>query len=236
MAGHHVQSVAILQFVFEIGRPVLQHALEHPAAYSGIIITSPRAIDAIVHLRCDAHVLTAWHKHPVFVVGAASADRVAADLHWTVTMPAAPTAGDLAAAIVAHLQHHGPLAKPLLFLCAPSRRAELPDTLRQHQVCRIHSACHIVDVSVRCRLRSCTCTSQPPATRALMRRSSCAATHKVSQQSINQSMQQNYLCSNVMHHVPVCIKCLCAFNTPLSQSRPVWCSSVRLASGPLPRA
>ncbi|MDQ7039827.1 MAG: uroporphyrinogen-III synthase [Rhodothermus sp.] len=100
----------------------LRAVLAHPEAYSGLIFTSPRAVEAVRRLRIP---LEAWRAHPVYVVG----PRTAAAVRKIGWEPRGETAGS-GSELARRIQQGARPICPLLFLCGARRREELPTLLR----------------------------------------------------------------------------------------------------------
>ncbi len=100
----------------------LRAALACPEAYSGLIFTSPRAVEAVRRLGIP---LEAWKEHSVYVVGPRTAEAVR-EIGWEPRGEAAGSGSELARRI----QQVPRPTHPLLFLCGARRREELPSLLR----------------------------------------------------------------------------------------------------------
>lgn len=101
----------------------LQAALAHPEAYSGLIFTSARAVEAVCRLKT---LPDAWRQRPVYVVGPRTAAAIR-KIGWSPQGEEAGVGDKLARLI---LQAPRP-TQPLLFLCGTRRRNELPVLLRE---------------------------------------------------------------------------------------------------------
>ncbi len=116
--GFRARCVPVLRFE-RAHEAALSERLAHPARYGGLVLTSPRAAEAV-----QAGDLTAWRSKPAFVVGPATA----AVMRALGLRPEGEQAGEaeaLAEFIVLHR-----FDRPLLFLCGDRRRDVLPDRLR----------------------------------------------------------------------------------------------------------
>lgn len=104
----------------------LQRVLAHPEAYGGLILTSPRAVEAVRRL---GQLLEAWRTHPVYAVGPRTAEAARA-------LGLRPCGQESGTGInLAHFILTQPRPKrPLLFLCGARRSEELPMLLRQEGI------------------------------------------------------------------------------------------------------
>lgn len=117
-AGFTARCVPVLTFE-RANRGALIERLQRPAAYAGLVLTSPRAAQAL-----DGLDLEAWQSVPTFVVGPATAE-AAAQLGLSPVGDEAGHADALADRIVQRS-----LDRPLLFLCGDRRLDTLPDRLQ----------------------------------------------------------------------------------------------------------
>jgi uroporphyrinogen-III synthase len=117
-AGFTAQCVPVLHFEF-VGRDALAERIQRPEDRAGLILTSPRAVEAVQDFD-----LTAWRDHPTFVVGPRTAGE-AAKLGLRPVGEKSGSADDLADVITARS-----FERPLLFLCGDRRRDTVPDRLR----------------------------------------------------------------------------------------------------------
>lgn len=99
----------------------LQMALAQPEAYSGVIFTSPRAVEAVRRL---GTLPAMWQQQPVYAVGPRTAAAIRA-MGWRPQGEEAGSGRELARRI---LEAPRP-ERPLLFLCGRRRRDELPALL-----------------------------------------------------------------------------------------------------------
>ena len=116
-AGFTARCVPVLTFEMA-NRGALAERLRRPAAYAGLVLTSPRAVLALDGLDLDA-----WQAVPTFVVGPATAEAAA----QRGLSPVGEDAGH-ADALANHIVQRS-LDRPLLFLCGDRRRDTLPDRL-----------------------------------------------------------------------------------------------------------
>ena len=117
-AGFDARCAPVLRFE-HVGRDVLAETMGRLDAFAGLILTSPRAADALHGLD-----LSGWQEKPTFVVGPATAEAARA-LGLRTEGEEAGQADELAARIAARR-----FEAPLLFLCGDRRRDVLPDWLR----------------------------------------------------------------------------------------------------------
>lgn len=124
-AGYAPVSVPVLRFEF-VNRKQLRDCLERPGAYAGLVLTSPRAVDALTDVMSwlpSENVR--WHARPVFAVGPATADA----LRTIGFQPEGEDSGS-AAMLAAYLARQT-FDAPLLFLCGNRRRDVLPRQLEE---------------------------------------------------------------------------------------------------------
>lgn len=123
-AGYEPVSRPVLRFTF-VGEEALRADLARPKDYGGLILTSPRAVQALVAalgwLPAEA---ARWHTLPVFAVGPATA----AALHEAGFAPEGEASGT--AELLADYVAERSFEAPLLFLCGNRRRDTLPERLR----------------------------------------------------------------------------------------------------------
>lgn len=123
-AGYEPVSVPVLRFTF-VNQALLRANLERPAAYGGLLLTSPRAAEALAEaLSWLPSETVRWHARRVFAVGPATA----AVLREAGFAPEGEGSGtaDMLADYITRQEFDG----PLLFLCGNRRRDVLPDRLR----------------------------------------------------------------------------------------------------------
>lgn len=127
-AGYAVRSEPVLSFTF-IHQERLKTVLAQPEAYSGLILTSPRAAMAIQHLAAGGgQELAAWKERPIYTVG----PRTAADVRTLGGTPRGAETGsgeDLADFIVDAVRETSTVDRPLLLLSGNRRREDLPNRL-----------------------------------------------------------------------------------------------------------
>lgn len=116
-AGFTAQCVPVLHFE-TVNREELAEHIQRPAAYAGLVLTSPRAVQALAGLD-----LSAWRSRPTYVVGPATA-AAAASLGLR---PIGEEAGDADA--LADVMVETSVERPFLFLCGDRRRDTLPERL-----------------------------------------------------------------------------------------------------------
>jgi uroporphyrinogen-III synthase len=123
--GFAVDSLAVLSFDVVHGE-ALRSALEHPNSYDGLILTSPRAVDALGDaLPWLPAENMLWHNKASFAVGPRTADA----LRSIGFEPQGEESGS--AEMLADLICGLTFRRPLLFLCGNRRREVLPDRLHE---------------------------------------------------------------------------------------------------------
>jgi uroporphyrinogen-III synthase len=120
--GFQVVTIPVLAFTF-VHEDVLRERLQAADAYGGLVLTSPRAVEALRRARDDGATLAPWRETPAFAVGPRTASEAAA-LGLTPVGQDSGSADALADVIVRHEP-----AKPLLFLAGNRRRDVLPEAL-----------------------------------------------------------------------------------------------------------
>ncbi|MDX1545967.1 MAG: uroporphyrinogen-III synthase [Rhodothermales bacterium] len=120
-AGYRVVSQPVLTFRW-VDPEALSAALGASHRWGGLILTSPRAAEALARVWTDAHA-RAWRGRTVFAVGPRTADGARA----LGLAPEGEEAGEAHA--LAERIAGRPFAAPLLFLCGDRRRDELPRAL-----------------------------------------------------------------------------------------------------------
>ena len=117
-----------------INLQALYKALCEPKAYSGLILTSPRAVKAVVEATSSTDWVQSyclpWSKLPTFVVGQAT-EQGAKELGLATVGEDSGSAESLLPHI---LQRIPPGGLPLLFPCGNLRRETIPAALRKHGV------------------------------------------------------------------------------------------------------
>ncbi len=122
-AGFRARCVPVLRFEFVNGA-ALRERLARPADFGGLVLTSPRAAEAMERA---GPLPAGWGDKPAFVVGPATA----AAARTVGLRPEGDGAGE-GEALAAHIAEAviaGPFSPPLLFLCGDRRRDALPDRL-----------------------------------------------------------------------------------------------------------
>ncbi|MGI9174275.1 MAG: uroporphyrinogen-III synthase [Rhodothermales bacterium] len=129
-AGFRCRSVPVLDFEFT-GREALQEKLAHPDRYGGLLLTSPRAVEALAEaLLWLPNQVAAWTAKPVFAVG----PRTSEVLRQLGLQPQGEQAGNAEALADVLEQTATKLDGMLLFLCGDRRREILPERLRRADV------------------------------------------------------------------------------------------------------
>ena len=99
-------------------------------AYSGLVWTSIRGVQAMQEHAMEPELLAKWKNKPIYVVGPAT-KRAIESLGLSATGEDTGNAEALAHFIV---QHHTDTENPLLFICGSSRRDELPSILQSSPI------------------------------------------------------------------------------------------------------
>lgn len=122
--GFDVRSIPVLDFE-RVNLDRLRDILGRPEEYSGLVLTSPRAVDALREaFDRDSAAHERWRSKPVFVVGPRTADGV----RMLGLDPVGETSGSAEALARRILSE--PAKHRLLFLSGNRRRELLPSTLR----------------------------------------------------------------------------------------------------------
>lgn len=126
-AGFTCESIPALTFNF-VNQGPLQNALERPADHSGLIFTSPRAVEAVgkIYPKLNVEFHHEWSSRKIFVVGEATAAAVSKDLRIPTFGKESGNAQQLAPIIIRETKAFD---KPLLFACGNIKRDELPRLL-----------------------------------------------------------------------------------------------------------
>jgi uroporphyrinogen-III synthase len=117
--GYRVDVVPVLRFEFVRG-PALREVLERVDTFGGLIVTSPRAVEALGRHEV---LIGPWTSRTLYAVGPETARR-ARELGFSPQGEEAGSADELADMII-----DDPPLKPLLFLSGNRRRDTLPDRL-----------------------------------------------------------------------------------------------------------
>ena len=124
-AGFQARSIPVLRFEL-LNDESLRRTLERPKDYDGLVVTSPRAVDALadaISWLPSENML--WHAKAVFAIGPRTADAARA-IGFEPVGEDAGSAENLAAFIS---RRH--LARPLLFLSGDRRKDTLPEVLKE---------------------------------------------------------------------------------------------------------
>ena len=128
-----VRSVPLLRFHF-INQQVLERELDRDAAYSGLILTSPRAVDAVANIMTASQAVR-WREKQNFTLGPRTSARAfASGLTRRLHQEVAGNSRILALSIVKQLQEQDGGSWRFLMPCSSLARDELPMILRQHHV------------------------------------------------------------------------------------------------------
>jgi uroporphyrinogen-III synthase len=126
-AGWTAACCPVLSFTFTHQEALMDH-LETASAYSGLILTSPRAVQALAQAFEKEPALTKlWTDQPVYVVGPKTAERV----KELGLEPKAEEAGQAAGLIdkIAASWEKQSMRSPMLFLSGNRRRETIPQGL-----------------------------------------------------------------------------------------------------------
>jgi uroporphyrinogen-III synthase len=129
-----VWPVSVLKFVFE-DPEILVKELEKTEDYEGIILTSPRSVEAVGHAfsssSLDNDLRNIWREDKIcYVVGDSSFDRVSRLLRWNsekISGQETGNAKNLSQKIIDDFDGKGPVK--FLFPCGNLKRDILPDKL-----------------------------------------------------------------------------------------------------------
>lgn len=126
--GWDARCVSALRFVFPY-QEALQQRLASPSTYGGLVLTSPRGVEAIRRVS-EQHptILSGWREKQAYAVG----PKTAAELRKLGFNPEGEEAGgatDLLS-VIAKKKH----PKPLLFPCSNRRRDTIPDGLAEANI------------------------------------------------------------------------------------------------------
>ena len=118
--NHKVCSVAALSFRF-INEESLKDSLNRPMDHSGIILTSPRAVEALerIYKSLTASTHLAWKQKKIFAVGETTAKLAFEKLDLKCQGQASSNSQSLAQYIIKEIEAFD---KPLLFPCGNLRK------------------------------------------------------------------------------------------------------------------
>ena len=132
----NVIPVSVLKFEFQ-NEDVLSEELQNPKHYDGLILTSPRSVEAVSRVfsstfpELSQDILRIWRENKIcYVVGDASFERVKNDLLWSEQMIMGQDAGNaknLSQKIIQDFA--GKQHSKFLFPCGNLKRDILPDNL-----------------------------------------------------------------------------------------------------------
>ncbi|CAL4083635.1 unnamed protein product [Meganyctiphanes norvegica] len=125
--GFSCHSIPALTFNF-VNQGPLQNAFERPLDHSGLIFTSPRAVEAVgkIYSKIKVEYHHEWSTKKIFVVGEATAAAVSKELKMPTIGQESGNAQQLAPIIIRETKAFD---KPLLFPCGNIKRDELPRLL-----------------------------------------------------------------------------------------------------------
>lgn len=155
MQGLAPFSIPVLSFKFD-NQEELSQKLQDPNRYGGMVVTSQRAVEAMV--LCVANFVShevwihklakLWKEKPIFAVGKATAQAVRDNLGLQCTGDGTGSAEALVPFI---LQSYTPDSKPLLFPCGNLRREAIPTAMAKAGIGldSIHVYCTCADPNVK---------------------------------------------------------------------------------------
>ena len=120
-------SLPVLTFRF-VNRQQIVARWNNPDTYSGLIVTSPRAAEALIDVAREGNA--GWLKKEVYAVG----ERTGEVLQGISLSPQGQSTGNAVGLGELIIQQHTVGELPLLFLCGNTRRDELPEMLRENDV------------------------------------------------------------------------------------------------------
>ena len=129
--GLNVTPISVLKFVFQ-NEDLLLEQLRDPGNFDGLILTSPRSVEAVTAavnaLSDDSATLKAWRDGKVcYVVGDASYEKVKSGLNWSdIRGQETGNAKNLSALII---DDFGGKTARFLFPCGNLKRDVLPENL-----------------------------------------------------------------------------------------------------------
>lgn len=125
--------IPVLEFVFTNLDLLLLKMKDHDR-YDGLVITSPRAIDAVKKcLNGSSDILEHWKKKLIFVVGEATGRELLSDLNLSACDVRPGNANALADYII-QLNQKDTFNKALLFPCGNLKSEVLPTRLRAEKI------------------------------------------------------------------------------------------------------
>ncbi len=122
--------VPVLRFDF-LAEETLRARLAHPSRYGGLVLTSPRAVEALEKaLRWLPNQSAAWEMKPAYAVG----PRTGEALEALGFAPEGEESGGAEALAARIIRERAGEETPLLFLSGNRRRDALPDALQKSGV------------------------------------------------------------------------------------------------------
>ncbi|XP_027842718.1 uroporphyrinogen-III synthase-like isoform X1 [Aphis gossypii] len=109
--GYEAHLIPTLEFEYH-NFDILNHKLQNPHDYSGMVITSPRCARGVIKCLADSRLDENWLKKPIFVVGETTSRLVNKELGFE---PIGADSGNAMALIPIILKYE--LSKPLLAPC-----------------------------------------------------------------------------------------------------------------------
>lgn len=129
--GIVVETLPALAFRFK-QLDKLKESLECPSNYSGLILTSSRAVEAIRHSLTDLSPLDGWKKLRNYCVGQTTLKKIHTELGdgWSVRGGAETGNADLLSDLVLQDSKQEPTDRPFLFPCSNLALGTLPSRIR----------------------------------------------------------------------------------------------------------
>ena len=126
-AGFRCRSIPVLDFEY-VNQEALRKMLAHPKRYGGLLLTSPRAAEALAEaLTWLPNQVATWIVKPTFAVG----PRTSEQLRQLGFQPQGEHAGNAERLADVLEEKANEIDGPLLFLCGNRRRETLPERLRR---------------------------------------------------------------------------------------------------------
>ncbi|XP_025194912.1 uroporphyrinogen-III synthase-like [Melanaphis sacchari] len=122
--GYEAHLIPTLEFEYH-NFDTLNHKLQKPQDYSGMVITSPRCARGIIKCLANNKLDENWHKKPIFVVGETTSRLVNKELGFE---PIGADSGNATALIPIILKYE--LSKPLLAPCGNLNLNILSDNIK----------------------------------------------------------------------------------------------------------
>lgn len=142
-----VTCLSLLQFKWK-NLAQLADCLSRPHDYSGLILTSVRAIDAITEcintqLNGSSDILLPWREKNTFCVGPKTSTQAELKLQLKPSLPDDMPAGNVCSLIESIVKSNILVSKSLLFPCSSISNTEGPALLESYQI--KHQVIHVYD-------------------------------------------------------------------------------------------